>query len=752
MANNPNTPLLNPIISLLKNPSPKTVPGGGKSRASIVQSRVKEQKNKLSKEVIGIKNNIEKVVSHAGHIHVIARMFSDSTAPSWTPNDIFTPTTNTRIIAPSYDGYLVEASLKSLDYLAEKIENAKTVNELVDISRLESISIFSQDDTLRNKEVNLAWNLGVENKSNQFNLWLLPFHDMEARDSVISCLISLYENEILNLGYPEFDFSNEAKSTIKTNVKNKVIGPALINAIRKYKKDGNASFTAVVNTKEDFIKIVGSGAVYRIEPVSPMKTNETPPGTGPEPSPSKIKGEGLPTVVIIDGGCSAKSYLPLNILNIKPLVSDHDADLSHGNQVTSLVCHGYAWNNNLSLPELDCNFISAQAINKLGVTKQPTSDQFISYLRQVAAQTKDISSVWNLSFNEIAPSLNPSEISFLGHEISKLAREFDILPVISIGNVTKHNAKRLCPPADSEAALTISGRIADSKGFPLSPCPYSLKGPAPAGMKKPELSWFSDLRMIGGIKKTGTSFSAPLVSSIAAHTFKNLKNPTPDLVRALLINKGGCLEHDSNLGWGSPWEGESLPWLCKEGTVTLTWSSKLKAGYAFYWNDIPLPSEMFEDGKLCGQISLTAILKPVTSELAGENYFSTRLECALQSLEKNGNDVKIKNILGTMRESKDKESSSRKDLAKWSPIRHHSKKFSQTIIKNRSLRLYARVYARDLYQYNMSSHHELDELDVSFVLTFKSNDEKSGIYNSMTQQLGVFVESAVINQDIEIRL
>ncbi|MCC8456704.1 hypothetical protein [Photorhabdus aegyptia] len=50
----------------------------------------------------------------------------------------------------------------------------------------------------------------------------------------------------------------------------------------------------------------------------------------------------------------------------------------------------------------------------------------------------------------------------------------------------------------------------------------------------------------------------------------------------------------------------------------------------------------------------------------------------------------------------------------------------------------------------MSSHHELSEQEVSFVLTFKSHDKDSGIYNSMKQRLGPKVEVGIIEQDIDI--
>lgn len=69
-----------------------------------------------------------------------------------------------------------------------------------------------------------------------------------------------------------------------------------------------------------------------------------------------------------------------------------------------------------------------------------------------------------------------------------------------------------------------------------------------------------------------------------------------------------------------------------------------------------------------------------------------------------------------------------------------------------SMKLYARVYTRDLYQFEMESHHELNEQEVSFVLTFEGEDEGSDIYNSMSTKLGAQVESAVIEQDINVTL
>ena len=100
---------------------------------------------------------------------------------------------------------------------------------------------------------------------------------------------------------------------------------------------------------------------------------------------------------------------------------------------------------------------------------------------------------------------------------------------------------------------TYTLTVADDAGNPESGCPNCLPGPGPDGMLKPDLSWFSTLRVIGGGTARGSSYATPLVSGLAAHTFANLKEPTPDLVRALLINLAEQEAHKARLGWLAGW-------------------------------------------------------------------------------------------------------------------------------------------------------------------------------------------------------
>lgn len=107
-----------------------------------------------------------------------------------------------------------------------------------------------------------------------------------------------------------------------------------------------------------------------------------------------------------------------------------------------------------------------------------------------------------------------------------------------------------------------------------------------------------------------------------------------------------------------------------------------------------------------------------------------------------------------MKEDRTAELTARDDLAKWHPVRRHTRDFSKRGgigFSGTSMRLNARIFARDLFQFGHTSHHDLGEQEVAFVLTLTDGSDTDAIYNSMAQQLSTFVESAVVGQEIDIR-
>jgi len=733
MAEEQRRRVVHPVLKFLREASPKSVSPGGKTEAGIVKGRLKRQRKELSESFLKLgKSDIK---FRAGRSQLVVKMFEDSNASSWTPSDIFSKKDGCEVVFPSHDGYIVEAEDGAFSRLAKKVKETDRVKDKVDISRIESVHLFSAEYALKGREVDEVWP-DDDAKDKVFHFWLLPYRSFEARSSIVADFKRFFNEGVVSFGSEKYRSPFNRGETDES---------WLGRVLNEYQERGIASLSLQVANKGAFQKIVSSGAVFRIDSSSPVSTNKTVPGEGEEPSPHLVDTEGLPSVVVVDGGHSSKSYEGWKAMDVPPLVPSHEADLRHGNQVASIVCHGHAWNNNLNLPKVDCKFIPAQAITKSNVWPQPTTHQILNYLRDLAEESKGYSSVWNLSFNEELPTVDNDEVSYLGDGISRIARDFDILPVVSIGNVSTKNKKRLCPPADCEAAITVSGREAAQEGIPDNPCIYSLQGPGPSGMRKPDLSWFSYLRVIGGGYENGTSYSAPLVASLAAHTFKKIKDPSPDLVKALLINRSEIESHDPSLGWGTPWEEGDYPWLCAKDSVTLAWQSKLKPGFDYYWDDILLPEEMFDGDKVTGEAVLTAILKPKTSGVLGRHYFVTRLQTSLRARNLSGNKVYL--IKPSSQASLSKKE---KNDIKWNPVRHHRSKLSGRIRRG-SVSLYARVYSRDLYQFEMKDHHELGEQDVAFVLTFKKDGTDNSLYNSTIRDLGSDVEHAIdVSQEIDV--
>lgn len=734
-------PLLNPVLELQKSPTPERAQGGGVSAKDIVRSRLAKQRTYLSSILDGIAENKQRLTIHGEKLHLVVKMFDDSFATSKAPKSLFDKRFHSQLVAPLPAGYLAEVSVSKLPQLARFIQTSSATDAMVSISRVKDISVFNSDDIWNGQSIRNVWESAAEVPGGRaFVLWLAPFHDSVARTSVINTLGKLEHDQVMLPTYPGISLpSAEAQPLIRSDQ------TALARAIRRYRNDNTARSFVTIPSQAALKQLAASGSSFRIDPVKRLEV--TAPGIGSEPVPPLGNAATQPIVAVVDGGLTAQSYKKLEAWRAPPLVPDGAADFAHGNRVSSLVVHAHAWNNKLNLPDITCRLATAQAIPRSNTNFTCNQEQLIEYLKLVARNCPE-ARVWNMSFNEISPADDPNLVSYLGHEISRIAREAGILPVISVGNRRKGNSDHLCAPADCEAALTVGGRSFDENGLPSDACSLSLHGPGPDGMLKPDLSWFSELRMLGGGVQTGSSYATPLVSALAAHTFENLKDPSPDLVRALLINNCELEAHDRALGWGTPWQGH-LPWVCAPGSVTLIWRAKLRPGFAYYWNDIPIPPELIKDGKMFGTGRLTAILDPLVSELGSANYFATRLQVALQYRSKTG---KISNLLGSMKEDTKEELAARADLSKWQPIRRHVRDFRKRggiTFSGNTMRLHARIFSRDLFEFDMDTHHEMGEQDVAFVLTLNDGSDSMGIYNSTVQRLGNFVESAILEQHVE---
>ena len=136
----------------------------------------------------------------------------------------------------------------------------------------------------------------------------------------------------------------------------------------------------------------------------------------------------------------------------------------------------------------------------------------------------------------------------------------------------------------------------------------------------------------------------------------------------------------------------------------------------------------------------------MVDEFAGPNYFSARLNTAVQYPKGEG----FSNLLGSMDTDKVPELTARAIDHKWCPVRQHSKDFTRgRDVDGSMLRIYAWTYTRDHYVYGLNSADQTP-LDAVFVLSLSGIDERDDIYSQLREQLGAFVETSVVDTDIDI--
>lgn len=746
MADTPRRPLLNPVLRFTKDPRPEGITGGGKNARGIKSERLERQRTILASGFGRLAENVSETPRFGNHAIIYAAMFDDSFAPTWTPNDLFQRDRGARLITPFRDGYLVEVQATQLASFARFVTRTTLARDEVDISRVKSVRFLEDEDALGDRSLDDVWTAAPPvDGGRAFLLWLMPLADNNAAEDLLKVFSGL-RNGVIEapptlLASMDGVLDSSVPVVMRRSLRASATpGDRLNLAMREYRQKYRSKTTVVVPTRAALGQLLASGTVFRIEPVQPITS--TSPGDGREPDrPLPRNMSSLPIVGVVDGGLTASSYFPAQAWKAPPLVKDTSADLKHGNRVTSLIVQGHDWNNKLTLPSLYCQIGTVQAVAKLNSTEIIDPQDFIAYIDGVMAANPE-TKVWIFSLNQ-KQSCNLDCVSYLGHEIAVLARKHGILPIISIGNKP---GERLQPPADCEAAITVGGRMHDDDGAPAGICPVSHHGPGPSSMLKPDLSHFSHVRAIGGTMIKGSSFATALTSPVAAHTMARLRDPSPDLVKALLLHNADGQGFDPALGFGTP-DASALPWECTPGFVTLQWTASLRPGAAYYW-ELPIPQALRESGKLKGFGTLTGILNPhpLVTDYAGPNYFSTRLATALQFHRGD----KFHNLLGSIDTDKITEEEARALDHKWSPTRHHKRTFHGVSFDGNNLRIFARVYTRDLYQYGYVTADETPELDAVFVLSLGTGNEDDDIYNQLRDQLGVFVENATIETDIEI--
>lgn len=390
----------------------------------------------------------------------------------------------------------------------------------------------------------------------------------------------------------------------------------------------------------------------------------------------KVPKEGVayPVVGILDSGIAEIPHLKNWLCEDKTTsFTDEETNRGHGTFVSGIVEYGDELIGKECSGATGCKLYDATVISKY--YKTMFEDEVIANIRDAISHRPDIK-IWNMSIGtEI--TADEQEFSDYAKELDCIQDEFDVLIVKSAGNCPELPipVSRIAVPADSVRSLVFGSIAHKKREFDRAeencPSPFSRKGRGPSHIIKPEvvsyggnagvddngqltespvLSFTPDGGIIG---KTGTSFSTPRVTAIAAGLQMEMgESFNPLLAKALIIHSAHYpTEMKMEMGDKLKYAGFGLPASCNKilyndkFETTLILQDTLEKGHFIEILDFPFPQSMIENGYFYGNIQVTLVSKPILSSSQGAEYCQSNLRVMLGTYDnKTQRDTSKRNI------------------------------------------------------------------------------------------------------------
>ncbi len=432
-------------------------------------------------------------------------------------------------------------------------------------------------------------------------------------------------------------------------------------------------------------------------------------GSAPESVVEALEGSRGPGIVgILDTGIAAPLLEPWvqarETYDVAPELDPH-----HGTFVAGLVLAGREINSDESCFGPDSAvLVDAQVLSASGTDEH----LLLERIDEVVRKHPEVR-VWNCSF-AIPMELNPVKYSVFAAELDRLSSELGILFVQAAGNYNDTPQRTWPPsvpladgiatPAEAVNSLVV-GSLSHRGGMsPVgAPASYSRRGPGFGGQTKPDVCfWSGDFGPSGelpfaGIRSilptdeigesVGTSFAAPLVSSIAANVWVGLEESnefavSPALVKGLLVHSASLNRNsrpavaDRNYyGAGVPQSG-ALTLFEDPNSFTTIHEVVLTAGVEWWRAPFPVPTCLTVDVKLRAEIFMTVSFTPQIDDSFEEEAVRTCVEASFGSIDRSEKRPKISGRVpeDSSRGNHPWEASLVVD-GKWSPVRTHYKRY-----------------------------------------------------------------------------
>ena len=568
--------------------------------------------------------------------------------------------------------------------------------------------------------------------------------------------------------------------------RNDVVQAVAIAALDGLLRAGQATGTTLPQMKGPPIYILDAGATLSDATLDAVLTFPGVRSVLPEPQAAADPGNPIivqpagstfernppadaPIVAVFDTGVHpAATLLASWVSSTETFITGVDTNYEHGTMVASLVADARGLN------EQDARFpITGCRIHDVCGLESGSAHigDLIQRLRQALANRPDIR-VWNLSLG--APSgVGDEGFSELAQELDNLSDHYGVLFVVAAGNYVDEPhrgwpcedtfADRISSPADSVRALTVGAiaHLGNATSYVAAgePASYSRRGPGPVFTPKPDVvhigggmdaPWNADALGIkvlapnnGLLRNAGTSFAAPIVAAMAAQTWHALGTaprqhglaPSPTLVKALMIHSAELASpvrtpvHRRYFGAGAPSDPMAALYDGPD-SFTLVFEADLTTGTKWRKFPYPVPGSMLVDGKLRGEVILTAVYAPPVDGNAGAEYVRANLEVGFGTLEPDEDGVLQFHGKVPMRwehGTDGLESAQVEHGGKWSPVKIHRKVFSGISGANWALQ------ANMVRRANEAPGQEA--MRVVIIVTLRSVDGHEDVYNEGARSL-----------------
>ncbi len=237
--------------------------------------------------------------------------------------------------------------------------------------------------------------------------------------------------------------------------------------------------------------------------------------------------------------------------NAKPFEGNAGSDDTHGTEVLDLIA-GYDTKQHIQYGlAREASFFLARTDHRNYESRQEEKYAFeaMEWMAEEGVQIINISLGYNFGYTDKKENYTPKQMdgksTILTQAIERLSKTHNILFIVAAGNDGNKKWKVVGSPGDAESALTVGAtnlRVWDEMS-------YSAKGPVWLNYVKPEISCYSSL---------GTSFSAPIITGLAACLLEKDPSLTAQELKSLILQSGNLLAPNNYLGYGVPDSGKAL--------------------------------------------------------------------------------------------------------------------------------------------------------------------------------------------------